>query len=130
MDISESEIFELQNFINLLNSTKDSIVVVEGKRDVVALKKLGYSGKICEFHKFKGLAKFVDSMAFNKRLILMLDLDRKGKYLTGRIISQLEHRIKIDLSFMRKLAGITKGKIRHVEDLSLYADRPLFIPYQ
>jgi len=130
VDISESEIFELQNFINLLNSTKDSIVVVEGKRDVVALKKLGYSGKICEFHKFKGLAKFVDSMAFNKRLILMLDLDRKGKYLTGRIISQLEHRIKIDLSFMRKLAGITKGKIRHVEDLSLYADRPLFIPYQ
>ncbi len=126
----ESEIFELQNFIYLLNSTKDGIVVVEGKRDVIALKKLGYSGKICEFHKFKGLAKFVDSMAFNKRLILMLDLDRKGGYLTSRIISQLEHRIKIDLSFMRRLAGITKGKIRHIEDLSLYVDRPLFSPYQ
>ena len=84
------------------------------------LKKLGFSGKICEFHSFKGLAKFADSVDSYKRLILLLDLDRKGRYLTSKIISQLEHRIRIDLSFKRKLAMITKGKIRHIEDLSMY----------
>lgn len=120
MKITESEIKDIHNFITLLNSKKDSVVVVEGKRDSAALKKLGFSGMICEFHSFKGLTKFADSMGSYKRLILLLDLDRKGRYLTSRIISQLEHRIRIDLSFKRKLAMITKGKIRHIEDLSRY----------
>ena len=118
--ITASEIEDLQHFISLLNSTKDSIVVVEGKRDSVALRKIGFSGKVCEFHSFKGLAKFADSMGSYKRLILLLDLDRKGRYLTSKIISHLEHRIRIDLSFKKKLASITKGKIRHIEDLSVY----------
>jgi len=120
MKITSSEIEGMQNFIALLNSKKDSVVVVEGKRDSTALKKLGFSGKICEFHSFKGLIKFADSMDSYKRIILLLDLDRKGRYLTSRIISQLEHRIRIDLSFKRKLSMITKGKIRHIEELSIY----------
>jgi 5S rRNA maturation endonuclease (ribonuclease M5) len=120
MKITMSEIEGIRNFISLLNSKPDSIVVVEGKRDSAALKKLGFSGKICEFHRFKGLTKFADSISSYKRLILLLDLDRKGRYLTSKIISQLEHRIRIDLSFKRKLVMITKGKIRHIEDLSRY----------
>jgi 5S rRNA maturation endonuclease (ribonuclease M5) len=120
MKITLSEIDDVKNFVSLLNSKKDSIVVVEGKRDSAALKKLGFYGKIFEFHSFKGLVKFTDSMDSYKQMILLLDLDRKGRYLTRRIISQLEHRIKIDLSFKRKLAMITKGKIRHIEDLSMY----------
>lgn len=120
MKITESEIEGVRNFISLLNSKKDGVVVVEGKRDSAALKKLGFSGKICEFHSFKGLAKFADSADSYKRLILLLDLDRKGRYLTSKIISQLEHRVRIDLSFKRKLSMITKGKIRHIEDLSMY----------
>ncbi len=120
MKTTASEIKDIHNFIALLNSKKDSIVVVEGKRDSAALKKLGFSGKICEFHSFKGLTKFADSMSSYKRLILLLDLDRKGRYFTSRIISQLEHRIRIDLSFKRKIAMITKGKVRHIEDLSRY----------
>ncbi len=120
MNVTESEIIKLQNFIDLLNSKKDSIVVVEGKRDASALKKLGYSGKICEFHSFKGLTRFIDSMLSYKNLIVLFDGDKKGKYLTSKIISQLEHRIRIDLSFKRKLVSVTKGKIRHIEDLSIY----------
>ncbi|MGQ0795271.1 MAG: toprim domain-containing protein [Nitrosopumilaceae archaeon] len=120
MKVTLSEIDDMKNFVTLLNSKKDSIVVVEGKRDSAALKKLGFSGIIYEFHSFKGLVKFADSMDSYKQMILLLDLDRKGRYLTRRIISLLEHRIKIDLSFKRKLAMITKGKIRHIEDLRMY----------
>ncbi|HSD05045.1 MAG TPA: toprim domain-containing protein [Nitrosopumilaceae archaeon] len=119
MKITEDEINALQDFIASLNS-KDSVVVVEGKRDSTALKKLGYRGTICEFHSFKGLTRFADSMDSYKKLVLLLDLDRKGRYLTSRIIKLLEHRTKIDLSFKKKLVAITKGKIRHIEDLSRY----------
>lgn len=119
--ISKSgELPKIQNFITTLNSRRNSIVVVEGKRDENALKELGFSGKICQFHSFKGLVRFVDKMPRYGNLILLLDSDRKGRYLTKRIISQLQHRMTIDLSFRRKLTMITKGKIRHIEDLSLY----------
>lgn len=120
MDIIESERSEVQDFISSLNSKKDSIVVVEGKRDEEALEKLGFSGTICQFHSFHGLVKFVDYVLQYKSLIVLLDSDRKGTYLTKRIISHLAHRVKIDLSFRRKLTVITKGKARHVEDLFLY----------
>ncbi len=126
MNFHESEILQLKNLIHSLNSKKDSIVVVEGKRDTSALRKLGYSGNICEFHSFKGLARFADSVSCHKNLIVLFDGDRKGKYLTSRIISQLEHRVKIDLSFKKKLVSITKGKVRHIEDLSKYVTHDRF----
>ena len=122
MIVDDSEIAEVRNFIRLLNSKKNSIVVVEGKKDENALKRLGFSGRVCQFHSFKGLTKFVDSMPRYRHLIVLLDSDRKGRYLTRRIISQLEHRMTIDLSFKRKLVAITKGKVRNVENLSSYVD--------
>ena len=120
MEFPESEIAEIKKFVNLLNSQKNSVVVVEGKRDSVALIKLGYSGKILEFHKFNGMIKFADSAAKYRKLILLLDGDRKGKYLTRKIIELLEHRTKIDLLFKKKLVSITKGKIRFIEQLVCY----------
>jgi len=120
MEFPESEIAEIKKFITLLNSQKDGVVVVEGKRDSAALVKLGYSGKILEFHKFNGMIKFADSAAKYRKLILLLDGDRKGKYLTKKIIELLEHRTKIDLLFKKKLVSITKGKIRFIEQLVCY----------
>lgn len=120
MEFPEIEIAEIKKFINLLNSQKDGVVVVEGKRDSAALVKLGYSGKILEFHKFNGMIKFADSAAKYRKLILLLDGDRKGRYLTKKIIELLEHRTKIDLLFKKKLVSITKGKIRFIEQLVCY----------
>jgi len=120
MKFPESEIAEIKKFVNLLNLQKNSVVVVEGKRDSAALKKLGYSGKIIEFHRFNGMIKFADSAAKYRTLILLLDGDRKGKYLTKKIIELLEHRTKIDLLFKKKLVSITKGKIRFIEQLICY----------
>jgi len=120
MEFSEKEISEIKKFVIHLNSQKDSVVVVEGKRDSNALRKLGFLGKILEFHSFRGLVKFSDSVAKYKNVILLLDGDKKGRYLTKRIIDLLAHRVKIDLSFKKKLVSITKGKIRFIEQLVCY----------
>jgi 5S rRNA maturation endonuclease (ribonuclease M5) len=113
------DISKIKDFVKSLNS-RHGIVVVEGKRDEDALKKLGYTGKICQFHSFKGLIKFADSMPKYKNLVLLLDSDRKGRYLTKRIISQLQHRMTIDLSYRKELTAITKGRVKNVEDLTMY----------
>ena len=120
MLVSEQEIIELQNFISQLNSKTDSIVVVEGKRDSVALKKLGFTGKVLEFHRYKGIIDFADSVSKYNNLIVLLDRDKKGRYLTSKIITLLQRRVKIDLSYKRKLRQITKGKIMFIEQLVCY----------
>ena len=120
MEFPENEIAQIRKFIDLLNSEKDGVVIVEGKRDSAALIKLGYSGKILEFHRFNGMVKFAESAAKYHKIILLLDGDRKGRYLTKKIIELLEHRTKIDLLFKKKLVSITKGKIRFIEQLVCY----------
>jgi len=120
VQVTEQEVQDVRNFISLLNYQLNSAVIVEGKRDSIALKKLGFSGTVLEFHKFGGMIKFVDSVAKYDRLIMLLDGDRKGKYLTGKIIGHLERRTKVDLLFKRKLVKITKGKIRFIEQLVCY----------
>ena len=121
MSIDVNDISKVKIFVKSLDSIRDGIIVVEGKRDEDALKKLGYAGKICQFHSFKGLIKFTDSMPKYKNLVLLLDSDRKGRYLTKRIISQLQHRMTIDLSYRKDLTIITKGRVKNVEDLIMYA---------
>jgi 5S rRNA maturation endonuclease (ribonuclease M5) len=118
--VSEQEVLELKNFVFELNSKEKSVVIVEGKRDSNALRKLGFTGKVLEFHKFSGMVDFADSVAKYERLIILFDRDKKGRILTGKTIQLLQRRTKVDLSFKRKLRQITKGKIMFVEQLVSY----------
>ncbi len=120
MLVTEQEINEIKDFVSQLNSMKESVVVVEGKRDSAALRKIGFSGKVVEFHKFGGMINFADSVARHENLIILFDGDRKGKYLTGKTIHLLQRRTNIDLRFKKKLTSITKGKIRFIEQLVCY----------
>ena len=99
---------------------KNSVIVVEGKRDSIALKKLGYSGKVLEFYRFGGMTNFTDSVAKYENIIILFDRDKKGRHLTGKTIQLLQRRTKIDLSYKRKLREITKGKIMCIEQLVCY----------
>ena len=120
MLVSEQEIIEIKDFVSHLNSMEESVVIVEGKRDSAALKKIGFSGKVLEYHKFGGMINFADSVARHENLILLFDGDKKGRYLTGKTIHLLQRRTNIDLRFKKKLTSITKGKIRFIEQLACY----------
>lgn len=119
MLVTEQEISELQEFVLQLNSINE-VVIVEGKRDFDALRKLGYQGKILEFHKFGGINNFADSVARYKKIILLFDGDKKGRYLTGKTIQLLQRRTNVDLSYKKKLRQITRGKIMFIEQLVCY----------
>lgn len=117
MILTEQEICDLRNFVCTLNSKTKSVVVVEGKRDSAALKKIGFTGKVLEFHKFGGMINFADSVAKHENLIILFDGDRKGRQLTGRTIQLLQRRTNVDLTFKKRLNTITKGKIKFIEQL-------------
>lgn len=121
----EHVIKKLRGFVGMLNeeSERGSVVVVEGRRDANALLSIGFIGIPAVFHNFKGVADFVDSHSHtDKKIILLLDMDRTGRYLTSRLISQMQSRRNcVNLFYKHALARITNGKVRHVEDLLIYA---------
>ena len=120
MQVSEQEKLELKEFIFQLNAIKNDVVIVEGKRDSDALRKIGHTGKILEFHRFTGMINFTYSVAKFERLIILFDRDKKGRMLTRKTIQLLQRRTKIDLTFKKKLRIITKGKIMFIEQLVSY----------
>jgi 5S rRNA maturation endonuclease (ribonuclease M5) len=124
-NINDQTIERLRNFIGMLNEESDrgSVIVVEGRRDAEALLRIGFTGNPAVFHNFKGIANFVDCHDdADKKIILLLDMDRTGKYLTSRLLFQLHsRRHNVSLFYKMTLARITNGKIRHIEDLITYA---------
>jgi 5S rRNA maturation endonuclease (ribonuclease M5) len=123
--IDDQTVERLRSFVGMLNeeSEKGSVIVVEGKRDAEALSRIGFTGSPAVFHHFKGVADFLDCHDdADKKIILLLDMDRTGKHLTGKLVSQLQsRRHRVNLFYKKALARITNGKVRHVEDLVIYA---------
>jgi 5S rRNA maturation endonuclease (ribonuclease M5) len=121
----KSEIAELQKFVEFLNHEceADSLVVVEGIKDQKALRLIGFEGDIVVLNNFRGITKFVDNMAVRKKkIILLLDMDHKGKILTSKILSHINSTFRHDhLHAKQRLARITRGRLRHIEDLSTFS---------
>lgn len=121
--IDQDEVERLQKFVNMLNYESDNgaVVVVEGKRDVNALESIGFRGNVVTINNYKGINKLVDNLEREDKVILMLDMDSKGKYLTHRILTLLQYKGKnVDMFYKKMLLTITKGKVRHTEDLVIY----------
>ena len=119
--VPEGEIEELRRFVDDLNAEAGPIVV-EGKRDARALRGIGVTARVVEFHRFGGPNCFADAAARSPKVIMLLDRDRSGRALTSRIIEKAGRRTTVDLSFGRRLARITRGRVRFVEQLSGYGD--------
>lgn len=113
------KIRELREFVNQINneSASDSLILVEGKRDLEALSYLGCSGNIQAYHNYKSIVDLADNFRVKyKKLILLLDLDDTGRIMTRKISYLLNQRY-IDNYYRNKIIKITQGKIRTIEEL-------------
>ncbi len=123
--IDQDEVQHVQKFVNMLNeeSNNGAVVVVEGKRDVNALASIGFNGSIVTLNNFRGINRLVENLERESKVILMLDMDRKGKYLTHKILTLLQYKGKnVDTFYKRILSQITKGKVRHIEEIMVYSN--------
>ncbi|MEM3627165.1 MAG: toprim domain-containing protein [Candidatus Bathyarchaeia archaeon] len=107
-------------------SAKGTPIIVEGKRDIEALKKLGIEGKITSAKTGgKSLLDIILEVeeAQTREVILLLDFDRRGKEWTKRLTQQLEKMgIKINLTFWLELLAILRREVKDIEGLSGYLE--------
>jgi 5S rRNA maturation endonuclease (ribonuclease M5) len=92
----------------------DTLVVVEGNKDVAKLKKLGIT-KVVQLSQ-KSLCSFAEKIAdSHKKVILLLDNDKEGKKLFSKLKREFTRlRVKVITKFQKDLARI---KVSHVEGL-------------
>jgi 5S rRNA maturation endonuclease (ribonuclease M5) len=87
--------------IELKEENKFISIIVEGEKDIVALRKLGIKGKIVSLNKGINLSNFCDNFAReHTSVIILTDWDKRGgricrlikKNLQGRVICNIRYR--------------------------------------
>ncbi len=107
-------------------SAKGTPIIVEGKKDVQALRNLGIKGKIISAKT--GGKSFLDVISEventkKREIILLLDFDRRGKELTKNLKEYLEATgIKLNLTFWKNLLAIIGKEVKDVEGLATYME--------
>jgi 5S rRNA maturation endonuclease (ribonuclease M5) len=99
-------------------------VIVEGRKDEKALRKLAVNGLIiCVKNCRRNLADIVfeiEEKGF-REVILLMDFDRRGKEWTKRLNEYFERaKIKSNLRFWRQLRGLVGRELKDVEGLATY----------
>ena len=110
----------------LAEESKETTIIVEGRKDVVALRELGVTGKIiCLHNSGKALTNLVEEISDTQNSVIILtDFDRYGRELAGRLLGSLEgNRVKANLVFWRRIKSLVRHEIKDIEGLSRYMER-------
>jgi 5S rRNA maturation endonuclease (ribonuclease M5) len=105
-------------------SAKGKPIIVEGKKDELALRALGICGLVLTVKT--GGKSFLEAITEIENLrilevVLLLDFDRRGKEGTLRLKQDLERtKIKVNTRFWDDLKALVGRDIRCIESLSSY----------
>jgi len=101
-------------------------IIVEGRKDIDALRKLTIKGDIITA-KTSGRSLLDVLREVRKRdireVILMLDFDRRGREWTGSLARNLEKmRVKVNLLFWNRLVNLVGRDLKDIEGLPSYME--------
>ncbi len=112
----------VENLIKSLNYLKeknmDVPIIVEGKNDIKALRKLGLSGEILQLPRNTSLENFCNILSFKyKEIILLMDWDKSGKKNMYLLLKYLRHYgVNVNIDFW-KLCFSLASRMSNVEGL-------------
>ncbi|MBN2488626.1 MAG: toprim domain-containing protein [Methanosarcinaceae archaeon] len=103
----------------MLQRSKDgTIIIVEGKRDIIALRKLGIRGRV-EAAAQKTQLELSERIANDGNdVIILTDWDRRGDILSLKLTTYLRDLgTEPDLRIRERLRSLVKKEIKDVESL-------------
>ncbi len=106
--MDDAQTFEqLEELLEMLQEDNKTIpIIVEGDKDIIALRKLGLTGEIIGFNKGKSVSNFCDSIAQTyRKIILMTDWDWRGGRLGNSIKKHLENRVECNMTYRQTFAS-------------------------
>ena len=112
----------LVGFVRDLNdrSADGWSLLVEGPRDIRALRRLGYDGSLVTVYILG--RNGAEALGGAKGVVILTDLDREGAVLAAKFVKRLSHEgISASLSERRRLKAASRGVFLHIENLGRFA---------
>lgn len=102
-------------------------ILVEGKRDVHALRNLGCRGTVVPLHNGQPLFNVAEDFSREAGdVILLTDWDRKGDQLSEVLEANLAaNGVRVDVSFRLRIRDIVASQLKDVESLLPHVRRNL-----
>jgi len=99
-------------------------IIVEGKRDVNALRKIGFVGDIIILHGGKGLYEFCEDISEKfHRVILLMDWDEKGETLYKNVAGYLNGQWEEFSAFREIIKLLCQKDINDIEGIPALLER-------
>lgn len=93
-------------------------IVVEGKRDLRALRLMGFKGEIITVHRGRPLYELSEALLRRtSSFVLLIDWDQRGKKLYQRLSALLEGHYEEFAHLREQIITATEGEVLEVEDL-------------
>ncbi len=113
------EVFEALSDIN-----KDIPVIVEGKRDAGALRKLGLAGEIIILHGGRSIYDFCEEISEKfHRVVILLDWDEKGEMLNKTLCRLLNGQWEKFSAFRELIKILCQKDIKDIEGIPKLLER-------
>jgi 5S rRNA maturation endonuclease (ribonuclease M5) len=92
---------ELEKTLSELREDNKTVpIIVEGDKDIAALRVLEMPGEVIRFNKGQSVSDFCDEVAGqHRKVILLTDWDRRGGRLCLQLKKNLEYRVKVDTGY-------------------------------
>jgi len=105
--MDDREVFEeLEELLTELREENKTIpIIVEGEKDITALRKLELTGEILRFNSGQSIPDFCDTIAQkHRKIILLTDWDWRGGRLGSTIKKHLENRVECNMRYRQMFA--------------------------
>lgn len=110
-------------------------IIVEGRKDVQALEKLGFERDIIRIKKNDTIFHIVENLREKyDKVIILTDWDSTGRKLSGRVKKACQANIiDCDLEYRREIIKYVKKEIKDVESIPSFikrAEKTISNPYE
>ncbi len=111
-------------FQSLYEINKRIPVIVEGRKDVDALRKIGLVGDIIALHSGQGLYEFCEDIAEKShRIILLMDWDERGENLYRNVSERLKGLWEEFSPFREVLRLLCQKDVKDIEGIPALLER-------
>lgn len=99
-------------------------IVVEGKKDEIALRRLGMEGEILHLHRGKNIYEFCeDILDRHSRVVLLMDWDTSGEKLNRKLTVNLRGHWEEFAPFRETIKGLAQKDINDIEGIVKLIER-------
>ncbi len=118
-DIFEEKLGQIRKVVDALNERKGSVILVEGRKDEIALRNAGVDGEFIHVQSFGGPIRASEYVSeTGKTAVIMTDWDRRGNLLAESLETNLAALdVRYDTRLRTELASACRAYAKDVESL-------------